>query len=138
MLDTLETTHRRDVDKAASPLDFVVKKWWKSDRLPPFDVIRSGVTSGEVEVQVNHGRWIVHCPDPDCAGAVLASDTDRRFVCPYCAFGVFAVVWPKDRADIEAVLGDRPVKDTRNWEPGDTVAALEAENAERLDHRGVS
>lgn len=131
MIDTLESVHGRAVRDARTPLDWTVKRFWQSTTLPPFEAIRDGETVGTLAVRVNHGRWIVDCPEDQCPGAMLASDEDRRFVCPYCASGPWAVVWPEERETIESLLGARRVKETRNWQPGEPVAALEAENAER-------
>lgn len=135
MIDTLESVHGRALRDARSPLEWTVKKWWQATSLPPFSAIQAGTTIGSVPAEVNQGRWVVQCPDLDCPCAILASDTDRRFVCPYCGAGVFAVDWPADHAAIEASLLERPVKDTRNWTAGESVDDLAAENERYLAAR---
>jgi hypothetical protein len=40
------------------------------------------------------------------------------------------VDWPDDPAGIEQALNARPLSHTRAWLPGETVADLQAENAE--------
>ncbi len=86
--------------------------------------------SGTIPVYVNHGRWVVDCPD--CNGAQLACRTDRRFMCDECGNitigGLWRPVdWPADIAAIEAVLQVRPLAN-QNWAPGETVQDLAADN----------
>lgn len=85
-----------------------------------------------VQVSVNHGRWVVDCPD--CAGAQLACKTDHRFMCNECGNVVIGglwrpVEWPEDKVGlgIEAALKVRPPAN-QNWVPGETVDDLLAEN----------
>lgn len=83
-----------------------------------------------VAVSVNHGRWVVDCPD--CAGAQLACRTDHRFMCNECGNVVIGglwrtVDWPADSLQIEKALLVRPLAN-QNWVPGETVDDLLAEN----------
>ena len=73
---------------------------------------------------LNHGRWVVDCPDPDCAGAELAQQV---FVCSNCK-RMAEVVWPGDKMLIDAATAVRPVPQTRNWTPAETVSDLQQEN----------
>ena len=80
---------------------------------------------------VNYGRWLVRCPW--CKSAQYASTEDQRFFCVECANAVVGgrwvrVVWPENRAEIEAVLCRRPARENRNWELGEAVQHLELEN----------
>lgn len=134
-ITTLEQQFGRDIEDHASPLLFTIHKFWQSTTLPPFAAINAGTTVGSIEARVDDGRWVVDCPDPDCTSAQIASDTDPRFVCVRCAFGPFTVVFPKDRPAIEQTLLARPVPETRNWLPNETVGDLKRENDERLKHR---
>lgn len=89
---------------------------------------------GPVLARVEHNRWLVQCEY--CAGAQLASREDHRFFCVDCLNAAHGgkwrpVVWPRDHAEIERALLDRPVPATRNWIPGESVADLHRENAER-------
>lgn len=88
--------------------------------------------SASVAVSVNHGRWVVDCPD--CAGAQLACKTDHRFMCNECGNVVVGglwrtVDWPDDAAglQIEAALKVRPIAN-QNWIPSESVEDLLAEN----------
>lgn len=82
-----------------------------------------------VAVYVNHGRWVVDCPD--CNNAQLACRTDYRFLCNDCGNVVIQglwrpVVWPLDPAAIEAELDTRPLPN-QNWATTQTLADLTAE-----------
>lgn len=79
-----------------------------------------------VSVVVNHGRWVVACPD--CQGAQLACRTDKRFMCDECGNVAIGgewrpVVWPPQATAIEAVLKRRRIVN-QNWLPGETVQDL--------------
>ena len=73
---------------------------------------------------VNHGRWVVDCPEPYCGGAAIA---ETVFVCNNCK-RVEPVEWPEYKTLIDDVLNVRPVPQTRNWIPGETVNDLKREN----------
>ena len=98
-------------------------------------VVQKGPAQGRpLAARVNHGRWLVDCPD--CSGAELLSDTGE-FYCLSCgnigvggAFRTVLVPRGAQRAKIEALLEVRPTIN-RNWEPDETVAFLVAENEER-------
>lgn len=99
---------------------------------------QDGVTDGEVVAYVNHGRWIAECPD--CAGAQIVSEKERRFWCLNCGNATVNFAWrhvrmPQKRTAIETKLVLRPAARsdravTRNWLPGETVEDLQRENAE--------
>jgi hypothetical protein len=93
---------------------------------------------------VNHGRWVAHCATPSCAGAERVwpgGKVQHRDKIPL-PFGVTAagvlhcancgrtssVEFPVDRKQINKILGRRPVPETRNWFPGETVEDLNVEN----------
>lgn len=105
------------------------RMFWLAPTAPAFT---ADVSPGSpLVVYLNHGRWVVECPD--CHGAQLACWTDRRFLCNECGniavTGLWrAIAWPADREAIEAVLALRP-EVNQNWLPGETVAALKAESA---------
>jgi hypothetical protein len=87
-----------------------------------------------VVAYVNHGRWVAQC---ECMSAQLVSPADPRFFCVEC-FNVAvdgrwrAVTFPagSEVEEIEAVLELRPERKRQNWEPGETVERLVAENLE--------
>lgn len=88
-----------------------------------------------VEVYVNHGRWVVECPD--CNGAQLACRTDPRFMCNECGNVVCGnlwrpVVWPPNSTSIDSMLQNRPVRN-QHWYPAESKTGLAIEN---LMHMG--
>lgn len=94
---------------------------------PPADSRRGTET---LLAYVNHGRWVVDCP---CGSAQLASRSDRRFFCVDCrnawALGKWVgVAWPAQAGDIEGLLLQRPFPKNRNWNPGEDLMTLVAEN----------
>lgn len=91
------------------------------------------VSGDPITVVVNHGRWIVACPD--CTGAQLAALNDPRFMCVDCANQKNRGAWrpvtlpdPDVRPDIEAVLDIRPDVKDQNWLPTETVNDLAQQN----------
>lgn len=102
------------------------------DRTMPTEAV---LVDRKVRARVNHGRWIVDCPDPDCGGAELVSPEERVFFCCECRnrrarHALLPVVFPKPgvRADIETYLRARPNEANQNWKPGETVVQLRDEN----------
>jgi hypothetical protein len=80
---------------------------------------------------VNHGRWLTYCDR--CAGAEIVFD-DGWFLCVSCIVEDRGVRWrhvafPAERRAIEEALAPRGVEN-RNWEPGESVTFLLAENKE--------
>lgn len=97
--------------------------------LPPAPADKHKSTE-QLLAYVNHGRWVVDCP---CGSAQLACRSDRRFWCVDCqnawALGKWVgVTWPKDEADIEGLLAQRPFPKNRNWHPTEDAMTLVAEN----------
>jgi hypothetical protein len=75
---------------------------------------------------MNHGRWVTHCVDPDCSNAFLSSHVPGK--CDRCGQVQPSPDYPIDKVEIERILGERPVPDTRNWLIGETVEDLIKEN----------
>jgi uncharacterized Zn finger protein len=89
---------------------------------------------------LNQGRWVADCPVPYCAGAErvwpeLRHLSDGReygiyrdkMHCAECGT-VSDVVFPDEREQIDRVVSARKVPSTRNWNPGETLSDLDAEN----------
>jgi len=97
-------------------------------------------TSGTVAARINHGRWIVDCPG--CNSALVIDLGQLVFMCVECGNAAndgkwFAVTVPSNRKAIETELLKRPWNGrnpaeavNRNWEPGETLAALQQENTD--------
>jgi hypothetical protein len=99
--------------------------------VPMPDDARRGDAASALAVRVNHGRWVIDCPD--CGGAQLACRTDPRFFCTDCGNAAVGgawrpVRWPADAAGVEAALGARPLG-LQNWTEDEPVGLLRAENA---------
>ena len=95
---------------------------------------------GEVYAVIDNSRWIVHCPNPVCGGALLAPRDKPFFCCVDCGSpennGLwYSVVYPANKVEIEGLLLARPHtvmlpdgrRAGRGWEPGQTVADLDQE-----------
>lgn len=84
---------------------------------------------------VNHGQWIIRCPD--CPSAQLAAWEDRRFYCaettcprPY-GTTPYRVQWPTDWELIERMLLERP-EANRHWELHEGARGAALVNVERM------
>lgn len=100
-------------------------------RVPPLSQVHDGPP---LEAKVNHNRWIVECPD--CGGAEYVFPEQPLMLCASCWNAAVGgswrrVVMPSERDAIENALVVRPTPQARNWEPGEKVAQLRAENIER-------
>lgn len=73
-----------------------------------------------VQAYVNHGRWIADCGRQYCANAEMLKGApvvrQQSMHCSNCHL-IQEVDWPSDAAQIDAVLSQRPVPQTRNWAP---------------------
>ncbi len=83
--------------------------------------------------RVNWNRWIVECPD--CHNAEFGWADEPIFMCTHCWNAAVGGRWRRvvfpdgaERGRIEAALLARPVVNNRNWEPGESVGRLRAEN----------
>lgn len=80
---------------------------------------------------VNHNRWVWDCPIRACPGAQVTHPDDRRAFCMHCyncGDGWYPVIWPDDKAQIEALLDVRPANHFKNWNVGESLEQLAAEN----------
>lgn len=87
----------------------------------------NAVAVREVEARVNWGRWVADCPR--CPSADIAIP-GQPFKCANC--GAKAdIIWPSGemRFGVERLLLMRPDPSKQNWEPGETLLDLMAENA---------
>ena len=124
--------------QGASLEDFLRPYWvtTQATPLPPLSEV-----SGEVQANVNHGRWIVDCPNEGCGNAIVVSEREPYYICTDCGSQEnggrwYVVAFPPDKSDIEAVLLERPTirpfdAETRNWSPCETVSTLRRENRQR-------
>jgi hypothetical protein len=116
-----------------------------------------------VQAFLNHGRWLVTCPD--CGVALLAQP---ELVCPVCFPSIQAKafqpiqggllrpvddveiiertrlqareagrelnpIYPVERQQIEKILRQRPSRANFNWVPGETLEILRQQNRDHGD-----
>lgn len=82
---------------------------------------------GTVYARHNWGRWVADCPTCPSALTVPPGTTGAR--CHDCGEVIGPILWPADPDGIEVILAMRPDPNTRNWEPGETLDDLLADNA---------
>ena len=115
-----------DIQKAsydAFLLEFWLRKW-------PLSIFPKTAKS-KVSAEINHGRWLVNCPNK-CGEATVISETSLFFICVNCGSPenntqFYRVIFPKDKAKIEILLLKRPIEN-RNWLIKESIMDLEAEN----------
>lgn len=108
---------------------------WRPDRWSPDPwpdpgpaAARDQVTlAGLAFARINWSRIVVDCPRPQCTSALTLPPGWQWFECLDCGWSA-SIVWPPNLADIVAVLALRPDPITRNWDVGQTVMELVAEN----------
>lgn len=91
------------------------------------------VADKRIRAYVNHGRWMVRCEE--CNSCQVVWPDDPVYLCAGCwnvtVGGKWRpVVFPAERAEIDAILSARPEERTRNWELHETVDELRQQNAE--------
>ena len=119
------------------PLEPFIAANWRKAGLEGSPVDRD--TQNQTFAEVDHGRWIAKCLNPDCMGAIVVSRVDSRYICPDCGSpengGLwYTVIWPRVAVAIEKALLERPVT-FRNWQPGTSVAQLKERNKLGIWHR---
>lgn len=86
-------------------------------------LIRTNVPT--VAAEANWGRWVVPCYV--CSDALKVTPGDSLFHCWGCGAEA-EILWPANREAIERLLLLRPLAQTRNWFPGETLHDLLEEN----------
>jgi hypothetical protein len=88
--------------------------------------------------RVYHDRWITDCPEPGCGDASFVWLDALLYMCANCFNEALGGRWRRvevpdagDRRELEGVLAHRALPQHRNWAPGETAAALRAQNAEQ-------
>ncbi len=92
-------------------------------------VLKRELSNKTVRAKINHGRWLVLCPN--CPSAEFLFN-DKRFFCSECkneAIGgeLYRVIMPMKKSQIEALLESRSISN-RNWQYPETVDDLIREN----------
>lgn len=125
---------------AASPSDIraYLLAFFPEAEIPPLG--HADPSAPPLTARINHGVWIASCPcrtpgDPAPGLVVwLAAPWGWCLRCRNRETGGWwrpvTVPSAEERAAIEAALDARPSRSAWNWEPGESTAALLAENAE--------
>lgn len=105
---------------------------------PPSTLARPGTGWA----RVNWDVWLVDCawcpsaltmgpPVPDAMGRIRPGLEwgQAEMICWDCGRLTAPIAWPADPGAVMALLGLRPQVITRNWDPGETLDDLLAENA---------
>lgn len=136
----------RMIDSPADPRSYLLS-FYPQAPIPPLDHVVA--TAEPLVARVNHGVWIASCscgapsrdigtgiPNPGCV-VFLERPLGWCVRCGNRAWGggwrPITVLTEEERSLIEAVLDCRPSVGDRNWEPGETVEMLVAENAAHGD-----
>lgn len=126
---------------AVLPPDEYLRRFSPGAPIPPLS--QTVVTARPLVASVNGGNWIARC---DCGGrgvpspgGIVFAETPVVF-CLRCLNGSTGRGWrpvllplPGLMAAVERVLLCRPHAGDQNWEPGETVADLIAQNVEHGD-----
>lgn len=122
--------HEQHAAQRGMELEAVRREWVQKLRvMHGLPLITDWTPKGTVEAEIHQGRWAVPCPVPGCASAEMADPEWPVYACSGgCGCGPLKVVFPKKRAEIEALLLTRPVPATRNWLKTETVADIKREN----------
>lgn len=99
--------------------------------LPPLSEVS---TAAPLTAWLQEDRWVAVCPD--CGrNAQLVWEETPLYLCCACWNAAVGgtwrrVVWPKERKAIERIVGMRHLAANRNWQPGESLNLLRAENIE--------
>lgn len=122
----------RGVESGPAPAELAFHLFGPEVAVPPADRI-----AGEVVAYVNEARWIADCPDKRCNAAQVVTPDDPRFLCAVCSNLAnhrrwYRVVFPspEERAEIEALIGQRPHVENVNWTPDESVEDVRRLNRE--------
>lgn len=113
--------YRRFVHEHANRLWKGVKLYWQ-------------IRGEPVYAKIVRNQWVADCGE--CQGSIII-EPGQPFMCIEClntSNGHYArpILWPDDRSrlQIESILLGRYQYINRNWEPGETIEMLIAENIE--------
>jgi len=89
--------------------------------------------------EIGGSNWRVRC---DTCTEIIIYEPGEPFICPQClnatnGYKARPVEMPADRKEIERILLERPVPETRDWSPTETAAQLRAENTFRTRALGA-
>lgn len=120
-------TARDTLPALRSNLTLLLSDWFRLEAQKYLIPVRNGMPSRPVQARILYGRWLVGCPV--CRGANYVDPAEPVYLCSSCGWPeqLTSVEFPDERAEIERLLLKRPIQN-RNWQPGETLAFLIAEN----------
>jgi hypothetical protein len=93
----------------------------------------------DLRARLYRDQWIVDCPS--CGSASYVWTDQPLFLCAECFNGEVGGLWRRveipseqEREEIEEVVGYRPLPAQRNWEPGESLNDLRAQNRQNGHH----
>jgi hypothetical protein len=128
MKDGKDYVRGRMADRGAASVIALANRARVEQALDPIPEPASPEPTGPVVMaRLDHGRWIGDCGLADtarqrvCRNAQFVDPDDHRFYCVVChnaaCGGVWRpVLWPIDRAQVEAPLAGLPARE-QNWTP---------------------
>ena len=92
-------------------------------------ISEQGYDDRPLTAYVNHGNWLIQCPDCDGCERVWE---EGWFMCLNCFNASVGhkyrkTIFPEERKEIEMILINRPLPN-RNWQHRETIEFLKAEN----------
>lgn len=135
-------TARDTIPALRSNHALTLRDWYTLEGYKTGMTIETGRMGAPVRARVLYGRWLVDCPV--CRGANDVDPNEPIYLCSSCYWpGVFRagqvvpahfapVEFPRQRAEIERLLLERPFIRNRNWRPGESLADLARQTAENV------
>jgi hypothetical protein len=105
----------------------LLSDWFRLEAQKYLIPVGIGFHEQPVQARILYGRWLVDCPV--CRGANDVDPAEPVYLCSSCGWPeqLTPVEFPTERMEIERLLLKRPIQN-RNWQPGETLSFLIAEN----------
>jgi hypothetical protein len=127
-IHTTKTIHR-----VASPTVYAQKHEQSIAKLRQVgDEAELVMVNQPIEARIDANRWLVDC---ECGGAAAASPDWPESRCFGCGRIYTHVVFPANRAEIEAELEKQSYHPMREWTPGETLEDVKKHQAELTEVR---
>ncbi len=118
--------HHEDIRE--EPFGGFISRLYREFRtpLPRIDEQGFPLINSELPARIDNGRWMVDCQNRDietgeklCNASIVTSESVEWAICPACGSPendrrAYAVLYPKDKAEVERLLLLRPVNQLRN------------------------
>jgi hypothetical protein len=111
------------VTRVTSPSEYY---GWQAAYIQTRGIARVWDASNPPPARVNHGRWIADCRA--CGNGMFTHPVWRIACCGECGAVYRDLPFPERIVEITRLLLERPNRAHQNWEPGEGLFALRAEN----------